>query len=145
MKHLLLCALACAAVLPAVSARADAAEVTYYRADTVRSSFEHGAVLFDEGTNYMVHTSRRIEPGLVEVHAHDTDIIYVLEGTATFVTGGSVVDGQETGEGELRGRDVEGGEARVLRPGDVIIVPRGTPHWFKYVDGPFLYYTIKVR
>jgi quercetin dioxygenase-like cupin family protein len=27
----------------------------------------------------------------------------------------------------------------------VIIVPSNTPHWFKEVNGEFLYYTIKVR
>lgn len=119
--------------------------VSYYRAATVTQSFERGAVLFDEGRDYMVHTSRRTEPGKVEVHEKDTDIIYVLEGEATFVTGGDVVGGLATGDGEIRGDDVHGGETRRLTPGDVIIVPAGTAHWFKEVQGPVLYYTIKVR
>ena len=40
---------------------------------------------------------------------------------------------------------MEGGEAHELRPGDVIVVPNGTPHWFKAVPGPMTYYVVKVR
>jgi len=126
------------------STRPEAA-VTYFRAENVAKSFAQGAVLFDRGTNYMIHTSRRVAPGLAEVHARDTDLIYVLEGSATFVTGGRVVDGRSTADDEVRGAAIADGETRTLAPGDVIIVPAGTPHWFKEVRGPVLYYTIKVR
>lgn len=119
--------------------------VTYYRAENVAKSFAQGAVLFDKGTNYMIHTSRRVAPGMAEVHARDTDLIYVLEGSATFVTGGRVIDGQPTAPDEIRGASIADGETRTLAKGDVIVVPAGTPHWFKDVRGPVLYYTIKVR
>jgi len=120
-------------------------EVHYYRAENVAASFAKGAVLFAEGTNYMIHTSRRTTPGMAEVHPRDTDLIYVLEGSATFVTGGTVVDPEHTAEDEIRGTSITGGETRVLRKGDVIIVPDHTPHWFQAVEGPVLYYTVKVR
>ncbi len=120
--------------------------VTYYRAENVAKSFAQGAVLYDRGTNYMIHTSRRTAPGMAEVHAKDTDLIYVLEGSFTFVTGGQVVGGSTTAPDEVRGSSIEGGETRVLSQGDVIIVPAGTtPHWFREVRGPVLYYTVKVR
>ena len=119
--------------------------VTYYRAENVAKSFAQGAVLFDRGANYMIHTSRRVAPGKAEVHTRDTDLIYVLEGSATFVTGGRVVDGTPTADDEIRGASIADGETRTLAKGDVIIVPAGTPHWFKEVRGPVLYYTIKVR
>lgn len=128
---------------PAIASAAGS--VTYYRAETVSASFAKGAVLFDRGTNYMIHTSRRVAPGMVEVHEKDTDLIYVMEGSALFVTGGSMVGGKTISPGEIRGTDVTGGESRVLNKGDVIIVPNGVPHWFKEVRGPLLYYTIKVR
>ena len=121
------------------------APVTYYRAENVAKSFAQGAVLFDQGQNYMIHTSRRVAPGKAEVHARDTDLIYVLEGSATFVTGGRVIDGKHTADDEIRGASIVDGETRTLAKGDVIIVPAGTPHWFKDVRGPVLYYTIKVR
>jgi len=121
-------------------------KVLFFDASQVSTSFSKGAVLLD-GTNrnYMVHTSRREKPGLAEIHTLDTDIIYVLEGSATFVTGGDAVAPKETAVNEIRGTRIEGGETRQLSKGDVIIVPNNTPHWFKEVSGTFLYYTIKVR
>ena len=119
--------------------------VSYYRAERVAQSFEKGAVLYAEDANYMIHTSRRVAPGMAEVHARDTDLIYVLQGSATFVTGGRVVDPRTTAPDEIRGASIAEGETRELGKGDVIIVPAGTPHWFKDVRGPVLYYTIKVR
>lgn len=120
--------------------------VVFFDAKQVNTSFSTGAVLLDGNErNYMVHTSRRDKPGLAEVHKLDTDIIYVMAGTATLVTGGTVAEGKETAPDEVRGARIEGGQARRLSKGEVIVVPNNTPHWFKEVDGEFLYYTIKVR
>src|SRR5262249_37742520 len=67
--------------------------VTYFKSDVVAAAFKAGAVLFDgKNVNYQVHASRRIDPGLAEVHARETDVIYVLDGQATFVTGGTSID-----------------------------------------------------
>jgi glc operon protein GlcG len=120
--------------------------VFFFDAEQVSTSFSNGAVLLD-GTNrnYMVHTSRRDKPGLAEIHTLDTDIIYVMQGKATFVTGGTAIDTKEIASNEIRGSRIEGGTARQLSRGQVIIVPNNTPHWFKEVSGEFLYYTIKVR
>ena len=121
--------------------------VKFIDAKFVADSFAKGAVLEDgsNGENYMVHASRRDKPGMSEVHELDTDIIYVLEGTATFVTGGRSVDPKMVAANEFRGSMIDGGETRQLQKGDVVIVPKGTPHWFKQVDGAFLYYVVKVR
>jgi uncharacterized protein GlcG (DUF336 family)/mannose-6-phosphate isomerase-like protein (cupin superfamily) len=120
--------------------------VLFFDNTQVSASFFKGAVLLNgDKRNYMVHTSRRDQPGLAEIHTLDTDIIYVMEGTATFVTGGTAAEPKEIGLNEIRGSHIDGGETRQLRKGDVIIVPNGTPHWFKEVNGAFLYYTIKVR
>ena len=120
--------------------------VLFFDASQVNASFSKGAVLLD-GTyrNYMVHTSRRDKPGQAEIHTLDTDIIYVMQGTATFVTGGTAVEAKEIAANEIRGSRIDGGDTRQLKKGDVIIVPNNTPHWFKEVSGEFLYYTIKVR
>ncbi|HVE55389.1 MAG TPA: heme-binding protein [Pyrinomonadaceae bacterium] len=121
--------------------------VSFFDSKTVADAFSKGAVLEDgsNGENYMVHASRREKSGLVEVHELDTDIIYVLGGTATIVTGGKSLESKQVAPNEFRGISVEGGETRELKKGDVLIVPRGTPHWFKQVDGAFLYYVVKVR
>jgi len=124
-----------------------ASPVTFLDSKTVNDAFAKGAVLSGgtNGENYMVHASRREKAGLAEVHDLDTDVIYVLDGTATVVTGGSSVDPKTIEAGEHRGTSIEGGETRQLKKGDVLIVPKGTPHWFKQVDGTFLYYVVKVR
>jgi len=120
--------------------------VHYFTRDQVAASFAKGAVLLDgAGRNYMVHTSRRTTPGQAEIHTRDTDIIYVVEGSATFVTGGTAVGAKETAADELRGAAIDGGVTRRIAKGDVITVPAGTAHWFKDVPGPLAYYTVKVR
>lgn len=120
--------------------------VLFFDATQVSASFSAGAVLLDgNDRNYMVHTSRRDKPGLAEIHGLDTDIIYVVEGKATIVTGGTAVEAKEVAPNEIRGTRIEGGDTRQLSKGQVIIVPHNTPHWFKEVNGEFLYYTIKVR
>ena len=120
--------------------------VLFFDAKQVSTSFSTGAALLDgSDRNYMVHTSRRDKPGLAEIHTLDTDIIYVMEGTATIVTGGTAVDAKEIAPNEIRGSRIDGGVTRQLSKGQVIIVPNNTAHWFKEVNGEFLYYTIKVR
>ena len=120
--------------------------VLFFDAKQVSTSFSTGSVLLDgSDRHYMVHTSRRDKAGLAEIHALDTDIIYVLQGSATLVTGGTAVDAKDIAPNEIRGSRIEGGITRQLSKGEVIIVPNNTAHWFKEVNGEFLYYTIKVR
>jgi glc operon protein GlcG len=129
------------------SASASSTQVTYFEKEQVAAAFAQGAVLVDgsDNRNYMVHASRRTGPGMAEVHTRDTDIIYVLEGSATFVTGGTVVEGKTTAPDEIRGAAIRDGERRRIVKGDVLVVPNGTPHWFQQVQGPLLYYVVKVR
>ena len=129
---------------PTTSAPATAG---YFAKDKVDASFEEGAVLFErpEDGTFAVHTSRRDSPGVVEVHLKDADIMYVLRGSATIVTGGKLLDEKTVAPDEIRGSRLDGGEAHNLVPGDVLIIPHGEPHWFKEVKGPFLYFTVKVR
>ena len=75
---------------------------------------------------------------MAEIHTKDADIVYVLEGTATLVTGGSAVNLKPTAADEFRGERIDGGETRLLANGDVIIIPASVPHWFKEVSNPFL-------
>jgi mannose-6-phosphate isomerase-like protein (cupin superfamily) len=135
-----------AAIALAVAAASTLAtsSVTYIPSGDVAQAFAKGAVLVNNGT-YQVHASRRDTEGQVEVHERDADIIYMLEGTTTFVTGGTMIGGKVTAPDEMRGSNIQGGETRKLSKGDVIIVPKGTPHWFKEVPGPVLYYVVKVR
>jgi glc operon protein GlcG len=121
--------------------------VSYWEKSKVDEAFSKGAVLFDasDGRNYMVHASRREKPGQAEIHTKDADVIYVLQGSATFITGGEAVDAKTTAPDELRGSSIRNGQTRQIAKGDVIIVPHGVPHQFLEVTNPFLYYVVKVR
>src|SRR5207245_979650 len=145
-------AIAGANALKAMSAMAASMPVTYIESKKVAEAFAKGAVLVGEdermmhaNRNYMVHASHREAAGVAEVHELDTDIIYVLKGTATFVTGGTAVDTKSIAPHEIRGTTIKDGETRQIVPGDVIIVPNGVPHWFKEVPSPLDYYVVKVR
>jgi glc operon protein GlcG len=118
-------------------------DVMYLKGSSVAEAFKKGMPLLENG-QYKVHASHRDGPGLAEVHTKDTDIIYVLEGTATLVTGGTVVDGKQTEANEIRGSSIMSGETKRLAKGDVVVVPNGTPHWFKKVTAPFNYYVAKI-
>jgi glc operon protein GlcG len=121
--------------------------ISYFEKKRVDEAFAKGAVLLDgsDGRNYMVHASRREKPGQAEVHMKDTDVIYVLDGTATFITGGEAVDLKTTAPDEVRGTSIRNGVTQQIAKGDVIVVPNGVPHQFLQVTNPFLYYVVKVR
>jgi mannose-6-phosphate isomerase-like protein (cupin superfamily) len=95
-------------------------------------------------TSYKVQAGRRVVAGNAELHAKDTDIFYIVDGSATFVTGGTVEEPKDTGPGEIRGKSVTGGVPHHLTKGDIIVIPKGTPHQFTQVDGTFLYLVVKV-
>mgnify|MGYP003589492194 FL=1 len=68
--------------------------------------------------NLSITVAHRAEPGMVEVHDKETDTFYVLDGSATIVTGGTMVGGSVTGPGQHRGTDITGGQAQRLAKGD---------------------------
>ena len=79
---------------------------------------------------------------------HDTtvsEIYYMLEGSATLVTGGTLVDERSSGTSpntkrpNFRGSRIEGGVSRRVVPGDVIIIPGRVPHWWSNLDGDIQY------
>ncbi|MCI0362561.1 MAG: heme-binding protein, partial [Phycisphaerales bacterium] len=121
------------------------AGISYFESSNVLAAFAKGAVLFDASDKYMIHASRREKAGMAEVHTMDADIVYVVDGTATLVTGGKAVELRSIAPGEFRGSAIEGGETRRIAKGDVIVIPAGMPHWFKEVTNPFLYYVVKAR
>ena len=61
--------------------------VVFIDHEKVAVGFAKGGTLLNSGA-YQILTSHRIETGQVEVHASYGDIMYVIEGSATVVTGG---------------------------------------------------------
>ncbi len=117
--------------------------VAHFPAAKVADAFAAGSPILEVDA-FKIHASRRDAPGKSEIHVVDTDIFYVLDGAATFVTGGELIGGETTAPNEIRGSGIAGGSSQRLAKGDLVIIPRGTPHWFKEVSPPFVYYTVKV-
>ena len=111
--------------------------------EKVADAFAKGASLLSTN-NFKVQAGRRAASGEVEIHDQDTDIFYVIEGSALFVTGGKAIGAKVTAPGETRGREITDGEEHHLTKGDIIVIPKRVPHWFKEVSGTFLYYVVKV-
>lgn len=138
----ILLALASAAALAAGDA---APRVEYFRAaevDAARASGETGAML-TTNSEFKVLAARRDKVGQSEVHVNDTDIFVVIDGQATLVVGGKLLDAKEVSPGEIRGSGIEGGTDYPLERGVVVTVPRNTPHWVKQTQPGFRYYVIK--
>jgi mannose-6-phosphate isomerase-like protein (cupin superfamily) len=89
------------------------------------------------------HDKKR-ENDLIEVHDASDDIYYVLEGAATLMLGGTLVEPNETAPGEWRSMTGSGGQRITIRKGDVIVVPRGTPHQRTVTGKGFSMILIKV-
>ena len=79
-----------------------------------------------------------------EIHDASDDVYYVLEGTATLTLGGKLESPKEVEPGEWRGPRIEGGQNFDVKKGDLIVVPRGTPHMRSTVGKDFAMILIKV-
>jgi mannose-6-phosphate isomerase-like protein (cupin superfamily) len=128
-----------AAIMPG----ADEPAVTYLDHDKAAAVLEKGGSIA-RGSDYTLSGARRDKAGQVEVHEKETDIIYITDGEATFVTGGTMIGGKLTKTGQWLGTDVQGGETHHVTKGDVIVVQAGTPHWFKEVPKSVSYMLVKV-
>jgi len=115
---------------------------TFVESKQVAAAFSKGMPLL-ETAGYKVHASRRGEPGQAEIHTVDTDVIYVVDGSATLVTGGKVPDAKSIAPNELRGSKIEGGEEHQIAKGDAVVIPNGVPHQFTAVKGELHYFVCK--
>ena len=143
MRYLAMAALL-VAVAVGLSADGVPTVVTYVPHDTVSSTMvKGGQIISDHG---LVVLAQRRGAGEVEVHEKTNHVFIIVEGEATFVTGGTLVDARETAPGQRRAPSVQGGESHHLTKGDVITIPAKTPHWFKDVSTQTIaYYAINTE
>lgn len=81
-----------------------------------------------------------------ELHRDYADLFYILDGSATLMTGGEVVDPKTTAPGEVRGASVSGGTQHEVKAGDLVHIPAGTPHQMLVPDGSTVtYFVVKVQ
>ena len=93
---------------------------------------------------YTVNLEYRPVEGAVAVHEKEAELVYVLDGTGTMTTGGTVVGEKRTNATNLSGTSIEGGTIQTINKGDVTIIPEGTPHQFKPAGGPLVLMTMHV-
>jgi mannose-6-phosphate isomerase-like protein (cupin superfamily) len=102
-----------------------------------------GEIVNDKG---LIILANRRGAGEVEVHDKTNHIFIIVEGEATFVTGGTLVGAKNTAPGQIRAASMNGGQTHQLKKGDVITVPAKTPHWWKEVSTKTIaYYAINTE
>jgi len=118
--------------------------VTYVPHDKVTSTMvKGGAIIQDNGLRVL---AQRRGAGEVEVHDKTNHVFIIVEGEATFVTGGTLVGARQTGADQIRASSIQGGQTHQLTKGDVITIPAKTPHWFKEVPTQTIaYYAVNTE
>ena len=78
-------------------------------------------------------------------HTHVDEVYYIVSGTGTMVTGGELVNKESSVGGLLGPRDrgeIRGGVLQYVEPGDIAIIPKGTPHGWHKIDTDLITYII---
>ena len=120
------------------------AAVHYIGHDTVTATMaKGGAIIEDPGLRVLAN---RREAGEAEFHEKTNHIFIIVEGEATFVTGGTMVGVKQTSPDERRASRIEGGQTHHLSKGDVVTIPAKTPHWWKEVPTKNIaYYAVNIE
>ena len=84
---------------------------------------------------YTASLEYRASVGPAAVHEKEAEMFYVVDGSATLVTGGKLTKESRTNAENLTGTGIEGGTAQDVAKGDFFIVPENTPHWFSPING----------
>ncbi len=91
---------------------------------------------------YNVNVERRLpRPQGASLHEAQAEFFYVVEGSATLLTGGRLVGETRNGT-NLSGKAIEGGTSQKFGKGDFLIVPSGVPHQFVDIQSPVVLMSI---
>jgi mannose-6-phosphate isomerase-like protein (cupin superfamily) len=93
---------------------------------------------------YTANLEYRPIDGAVAVHEKEAEMVYVIDGGGTLITGGTVVGEKRTNDANLSGTAIDGGMMRTVNKGDFAIIPEGTPHQFKPANGLLVMMTLHV-
>ena len=91
---------------------------------------------------YRVNVVKRTAPQGAIAHDVGTEVHYIIEGTATLVTGGTIVRPASAGASVQAPRSATGSRAR-CSPGDIVLVPVRTPHWYSAIAQPLTYLEVR--
>jgi mannose-6-phosphate isomerase-like protein (cupin superfamily) len=93
---------------------------------------------------YSANLEYRGAVGPAAVHEKEAEMFYVIDGSATLMTGGKLVNEKRNNAENLGGTAIEGGKSQAVAKGDFVIVPENTPHWFSAIDGTIVLMSIHV-
>lgn len=93
---------------------------------------------------YNASLEYRAAVGPAAVHEKEAEMFYVIDGGATMITGGKLVNEKRTNAENLSGTAIEGGNSRSVAKGDFIIVAEKTPHWFSAINGTLVLMSLHV-
>jgi mannose-6-phosphate isomerase-like protein (cupin superfamily) len=80
------------------------------------------------GCRVFLQHEKDVATGQAEVHEGADDVFIIMEGSTTLILGGALDAPKQTQPGEWRAQNITGGKSIKLGKGDVVVVPRGTPH-----------------
>ncbi len=88
------------------------------------------AELIGEGmqTRVAIQHDEKKDTAGAELHDASDDVYYVLDGSAELTLGGKLENPKEATSGEWKSDKIIGGKTFTIKKGDLIVVPRGTPH-----------------
>lgn len=135
-------------ILPALpllgqSPATPAAIIAVERLRTIGDSLTPGiarTAQLGRGPGYTYALSHRDSSGTVETHVEWTDVFVIQAGQAALITGGVADGAHEATPGEWRGGAIRGGSRAVIKPGDMVVIPAGTPHQMVLAPGERITY-----
>ncbi len=100
----------------------------------------------------VVHRAKASGTGNALTHSQITEIYHMISGSATLVTGGALQNAKPTPADSVvvkvlngpssSGSTILNGVARQIGPGDVVVIPPNTPHWFSAIESDEIVYLV---
>jgi mannose-6-phosphate isomerase-like protein (cupin superfamily) len=93
---------------------------------------------------YNANLEYRASVGPAAIHEKEAEMMYVIDGSATIIIGGTLTEQKRTNPENLSGTGIEGGASKAVSKGDFIFVPENTAHWFNTINGVLILMTLHV-
>jgi len=119
------------------------ADLTATLKDAAKSAPAMHTAPVKNADHYRINVVRRTTAQGAIAHPDGTEVHHIVDGSGTLVTGGTVVRSTAAGGRGSAGATIDGGVSRHVAKGDVILIPAGTPHWYKDLDGPITYLEVR--